>query len=420
MVALNDHECDNNTDRQPLTRFPIMQLTRKAGITLTAMAVAAALAWGFWPGPVPVEGVPVVRAPLRVTVEEEGRTRVKDRFVISAPVAGYLQRIQLEVGDAVTQGQTLAVMEPLRSEVLDPRSRARAEAQVAAAQAALKSAEEQVVSARAEDIYAQAEYRRKQKLLKDALISQDDLDQAQTLARQAVAARRSAEFAVEVARFDLEAAQTALQYSVSGDGVEELETVKLRAPVASRVLAIHHESEGVVVTGEDLLEIGDPAALEVAVDVLSADAVRIRPGGAVEFRRWGGEQSLDGVVRVVEPTGFTKISALGVEEQRVWVIADITSPREQWQQLGDGYRVEAHFILWEGQDVLQVPASALFHHGDGWAVFAIRGGKARRVAVQTGHSNGLVTQVLSGIEAGEVVIAHPDDRVEDGVRVAVQ
>ncbi|MGD8618612.1 MAG: HlyD family efflux transporter periplasmic adaptor subunit [Gammaproteobacteria bacterium] len=401
-------------------RFPIMQLTRKAGITLTAMAVAAALAWGFWPGPVPVEGVPVVRAPLRVTVEEEGRTRVKDRFVISAPVAGYLQRIQLEVGDAVTQGQTLAVMEPLRPEVLDPRSRARAEAQVAAAQAALKSAEEQVVSTRAEDIYAQAEYRRKQKLLKDALISQGDLDQAQTLARQAVAARRSAEFAVEVARFDLEAAQTALQYSVSGDGEEELETVKLRAPVASRVLAIHHESEGVVVTGEDLLEIGDPAALEVAVDVLSADAVRIRPGGAVEFRRWGGEQPLEGVVRVVEPTGFTKISALGVEEQRVWVIADITSPREQWQQLGDGYRVEANFILWEGQDVLQVPASTLFHHGDGWAVFAIRGGKARRVAVQAGHSNGLVTQVLTGIEAGEVVIAHPDDRVEDGVRVAVQ
>jgi len=207
---------------------------------------------------------------------------------------------------------------------------------------------------------------------------------------------------------------------MSSDGAEALETVKLRAPVASRVLAIHHESEGVVVTGEDLLEIGDPAALEVAVDVLSADAVRIHRGGAVQFQRWGGEQPLDGVVRVVEPTGFTKISALGVEGQRGWVIADITSPREQWQQLGDGYRVEAHFILWEGQDVLQVPASALFHHGDGWAVFVIRDGKARRVAVQIGHSNGLVTQVISGIESGEAVIAHPDDRVKDGVRVAMQ
>ena len=400
-----------------------MQLDRKTGITLTALAVVAALAWGFWPGPVPVEGVPVVRAPLRVTVEEEGRTRVKDRFIISAPVAGYLQRIQLEVGDAVTQGQTLAVMEPLRPEVLDPRSRARAEAQVAAAQAALQSAEEQVISARAEDIYAQAEYRRKQRLLKDALVSQGDLDQAQTLARQASAAKRSAEFAVEVARFDLEAAQTALQYSIAGDGdagEDKKDIVKLRAPVASRVLAIHHESEGVVVTGEDLLEIGDPAALEVAVDVLSADAVRIRPGGAAELQRWGGEQPLDGVVRIVEPSGFTKISALGVEEQRVWVIADITSPRELWQQLGDGYRVEAHFILWEDEDVLQLPASALFRHADGRAVFAIRDGRARRVAVQIGHSNGLVTEVLSGIATGEIVIVHPDDRVEDGVRVDLQ
>jgi HlyD family secretion protein len=397
-----------------------MQLNRKTGITLTAIAITAALLWGFWPGPVPVEGALVVRAPLRVTVEEEGRTRVKDRFIISAPVAGYLQRIQLEVGDAVTQGQTLAVMEPLRPEVLDPRSRARAEAQVAAAQAALKSAEEQVISARAEDVYAQAEYRRKQQLLKDALVSQDDLELAQTHARQAVAAKRSAEFAVEVARFDLEAAQTALRYSISGNGEEPLETVKLRAPVASRVLAIHHESEGVVMTGEDLLEIGDPAALEVAVDVLSADAVRIRPGGAVQLQRWGGEQPLDGLVRVVEPSGFTKISALGVEEQRVWVIADITSPRELWQQLGDGYRVEAHFILWDEDAVLQLPASALFRHADGWSVFAIRDGKARRVAVQIGHSNGLVTQILSGIDAGETVIVHPDDRIQDGVRVALQ
>jgi len=173
-------------------------------------------------------------------------------------------------------------------------------------------------------------------------------------------------------------------------------------------------------TGEDLLEIGDPAALEVAVDVLSADAVRIRPGGAVQLQRWGGEQPLDGLVRVVEPSGFTKISALGVEEQRVWVIADITSPRELWQQLGDGYRVEAHFILWDEDAVLQLPASALFRHADGWSVFAIRDGKARRVAVQIGHSNGLVTQILSGIDAGETVIVHPDDRIQDGVRVALQ
>ena len=231
------------------------------------------------------------------------------------------------------------------------------------------------------------------------------------------AEQRSADFAVEVARFELEAAQTALQYSITGNGETARETVKLRAPVSSRVLQLHRESEGVVATGEPLLEIGDPQALEVAVDVLSADAVRIRPGTPVEFHRWGGELPLEGVVRRIEPTGFTKVSALGVEEQRVWVIADLTTPQEQWQQLGDGYRVEAHFILWEAQDVLQVPASALFRHADGWAVFAVVSGRARLTAVRTGRNNGLVTQILSGLGEGDTVIVHPDDRIGDGVRV---
>lgn len=398
----------------------MMSLKRKTGFLLLAVAIAAGLAWGFWPAPLPVEFARVTEAPLRVVVEEEGQTRVKDRFVLSAPVAGYLQRIQLDVGDRVEQGQVLAVLEPLRPEVLDPRSRARAEAQVAAAEAALHAAQEQAAAAAAETRFARAELARKRRLQGDALISEGELDAAETRARQTGAEQRSADFAVDVARFELEAAQTALQFSITGDAAAARETVKLRAPVASRVLQLHHESEGVVSTGEALLEIGDPAALEVAVDVLSADAVRIRPGTPVEFHRWGGELPLDGVVRRIEPTGFTKVSALGVEEQRVWVIADLTTPRELWQQLGDGYRVEAHFILWQEQAVLQVPASALFRHADGWAVFAIRDGKARRVAVQTGHSNGLVTQVLSGIEAGEIVIVHPDDRIEDGVRVDQQ
>jgi HlyD family secretion protein len=395
-----------------------MRLNRKTGFILTTVVLLAALAWGFRPAPVLVEVAAVRQAPLSVTVEEEGRTRVKDRFVISAPVAGYLQRIRYDVGDAVAQGEVLAVMEPLRPEVLDPRRRARAEAQVAAASAALKAAEEKVAAARAETAYAQGEYARKKKLAADSLVSKEMLDESATRARQASAEQRSAEFAVEVARFDLEAAQTALKYSITGtDAAAAAETVKLRAPVASRVLNIHHESEGVVVTGEDLLEIGDPAALEVAVDVLSADAVRIRPGSLVKLYRWGGERPLDAVVRTVEPTGFTKISALGVEEQRVWVIADLTSPREDWQQLGDGYRVEAHFILWEADDVLQVPASALFRQGDGWAVYAVVGGKAWLRAVEIGHDNGLTTQIVSGLAVGDRVIEHPDDRIGDGVRV---
>lgn len=385
---------------------------------MLAVVLAAALAWGFWPAPVLVETAVVTAAPLRVSVEEEGQTRVKDRFVISAPVAGYLQRIQLDIGDRVMQDQVLAVMEPLRPEVLDPRSRARAEAQVAAADAALHAAEEQATAAAAETKFARAELARKRKLQADSLISEGELDAVTTRARQAAAEQRSADFGVDVARFELEAAQTALQFSITGNGAGTPESVKLRAPVTSRVLQLHHESEGVVATGEALLEIGDPEALEVAVDVLSADAVRIRPGTPVEFHRWGGELPLEGAVRSVEPTGFTKVSALGVEEQRVWVIADLITPREQWQQLGDGYRVEAEFILWQEAAVLQVPASALFRTADGWAVFAVVDGRARLVQVGTGRNNGLETQITAGLGAGESVIVHPDDRIEDGVRVS--
>lgn len=397
-----------------------MKMNRTATISLLAIVVLALLVWGFWPAPIVIESGAVVRAPLSVTVEEEGQTRVKDRFVISAPVAGYLQRITLEVGDGVTQGQTLALMEPLRPEVLDPRSRARAKAQVAAARATIKRAEQQVTAARAEAEYARDDYARKQQLQEQSLVSREALQQSATHSREAAAQLRSAEFDVEVARYELQAAQTALQYSIGSDTGKAPETVALLAPIASRALQVHRESEGVVATGEALLEIGDPAALEVAVDVLSADAVRIEPGTRVQLLRWGGPQELEAVVRTIEPTGFTHISALGVEEQRVWVIADLVSPRSDWEQLGDGYRVEARFILWHEEDVLQVPTSALFRHDDSWAVFIIDAGKARLSAVNTGHSNGLATQILQGADAGERVILHPDDRIADGVRVVAK
>ena len=394
-----------------------MKSNRTTVITLLGLVLLALLVWGFWPGAVLIESAVAVHAPLSVTVEEEGQTRVKDRYVISAPVAGYLQRIALEVGDTVTRGQTLALMEPLRPEVLDPRTRARAEAQVAAARAAIKRAEQQVTAARAEASFARSDHARKQELQEGSLVSRDALEQSAARYREAEAELRSAGFAVEVARHELEAAETALQYSIGDNGETATETVAIRAPVDSRVLQIHRESEGVVTTGEPLLEIGDPAALEVAVDVLSADAVRIQPGSKVQLLRWGGPQVLEAIVRTVEPTGFKHISALGVEEQRVWVIADLVSPRTDWEQLGDGYRVEARFILWHANNVLQVPASALFRHDDDWAVFTIDGGKARLATLSTGHGNGLVTQILDGIEAGEHVILHPDDRIAEGVRV---
>ncbi len=274
-----------------------------------------------------------------------------------------------------------------------------------------------MTAARAEASYARSDHARKQKLEEQSLVSREALEQSATRLREAEAELRSARFAVDVARHELEAAETALQYSIADNGEAAAETVSIKAPVASRVLQIHQESEGVITTGQPLLEIGDPAALEVAVDVLSADAVRIQPGSSVELLRWGGPQVLEAVVRTVEPTGFTRISALGVEEQRVWVIADLVSPRSDWQQLGDGYRVEARFILWQADDVLQVPASALFRHDDGWAVFTLDNGKARLTSVTIGRGNGLVTQILDGIEAGEHVIQHPDDRIGDGVRV---
>ena len=191
----------------------------------------------------------------------------------------------------------------------------------------------------------------------------------------------------------------------------------MRAPVAGKLLKIAHKSEGTVATGQPLVEIGDPKALEVEVDLLSADAVRIQPGTRVVFERWGGEGALEGAVRAIEPAGFTKVSALGVEEQRVWVIVSFTSPAAQWQRLGDGYRVEASFILWEGKDILQIPASALFRDGDGWATFVVQQGKAVKRVVQVGQRTGLAAQIVAGIQAGERVISHPDDRVREGVSV---
>ncbi|MDV3238581.1 MAG: efflux RND transporter periplasmic adaptor subunit [Gammaproteobacteria bacterium] len=396
-----------------------MTLHRHWGLGLTALALVAALVWGFMPRPVPVDVAAAGRGPLRVTVEEEGRTRVIDRYVVSAPVAGYVQRIQLRVGDAVVQCQTLAELEPLRSAVLDPRSRAEAEARVAAAQAAVLAAEQTARAAVADAQIAQKDYERRKALFKDGRISREEHDRAEAAARRAEATRRSSAFAVEVARHELEAARTALEYSAAQSaGAAAPERVAVQSPVAGRVLRVLRESEGVVASGQPLIEIGDPAALEVEIEVLSADAVRIRPGMRVEFSRWGGDGILEGRVRVIEPTGFTKVSALGVEEQRVLVIADITSPPEQWSRLGDGYRVEASFILWEGDDVLQIPASALFRHGDGWAVFTLDAGRAHLAPVTVGHSNGFAAQIVDGMTEGAPVIVHPSDAIADGVRVA--
>jgi len=385
-------------------------------ITITAV-VLLAIVYGFMPKPVPVDLVKISRGPLKVTVEEEGKTRVQDRFVVSAPVTGSIRRIKLDVGDRVQKGQTLVELEPLKSNLLDPRSRAAAEATVSSAEASLKVEEERARAAAADAEYTQRNLERIKKLFEGGYVARDVLEQAESGAKRAEANLLSAEAAVKVARFELDKARTALRHSAAEDTRIQDKIVTIQAPVNGSILKIYRESEGVVQSGEALIDIGDPEKLEVKVEVLSADAVKIKPGTSVLFERWGGNSNLSGKVRVVEPAGFTKISSLGVEEQRVLVIVDIASFPKSGQNLGDGYRLEASFIIWEGKDVLQVPASALFRKQDGWAVFVVKNKRALKREVKVGQRTGLAAEILSGLAEGEEVISHPDNSIEDGTRV---
>ncbi|HJW26971.1 MAG TPA: HlyD family efflux transporter periplasmic adaptor subunit [Rhodocyclaceae bacterium] len=387
---------------------------RRLFLGLLAVLLAWGLYSGFRPQPVEVDLGAASRGPLRVTVEQEGRTRVIDRYVVAAPVAAYARRIDLDVGDAVQPGTPVVELEPLRSEVLDPRRRAEAEARVAAAQANVGAAEQRLRAAEAGAGLAAKSLERARQLRSKGHVTVEAEDRALAESDRAASELRSAQFSVATARHELEAARTALRFAATGGAGTP---ILVKSPVAGQVLRIPRKSEGAVAAGQPLIDVGDPRELEVEVDVLSADAVRIGPGTRVLFERWGGDRVLEGKVSRVEPAGFTKVSALGVEEQRVWVIVAFTSSREQWQRLGDGYRVEASFILWEGQDVLQIPASSLFRDGDGWAAFVVKEDRAVKRRVEIGRRNALAAQVLSGVEAGEQVVVHPDDRVREGVRV---
>jgi HlyD family secretion protein len=387
------------------------------GFVVIGVLIIGLLVWGFWPRPVLVETVKAKRAPMTVTIEEEGQTRVIDRFIVSAPVDGVACRVKLDVGDPVEKGQTLLSISPLESSVLDPRSRANAEARVAAAKSALEVARQKADAARAGADYFRAELKRLKPLAEQGVISKGAYDKAKMDVLTGDATLRSANHAVEVAQYDLQAAETALKYSAGTETGDPSVRVPVKSPVTGRILQLQHECEGPVKTGQELLVVGDPTQLEVVVDLLSADAVKVKPGTKVLFDRWGGDEPLIGRVRTVEPYGFTKISALGVEEQRVNVIADFVSPKQEWQRLGDGYRVEARFVIWEGENVLQVPASSLFRVDDGWAVFLVKNGNAIQQMVKVGHRNGLIAQILEGVKEGEKVVNHPSDEVEDGVRI---
>ena len=361
-----------------------MIVKRYSTLIIISLLILVFIIWGYWPRAVLVDAQPVVRDVLTISVEEEGKTRVIDRYVVSAPVAGYAHRHELNVGDQVEQGACLVELEPLHSQVLDPRSKAQAQSRVAAAESALAAARQKADVAKANAQYAAKDLQRKSKLRRSNTISEDQYDSARTKMLISQAEQRSAEFAVDVAGHDLQAAKALLEYSGEGADLSAEKTIEICAPVSARVLTMHRKSEGAVTVGEPLIEIGDPNALEVVVDLLSEDAVRIKHGTKVLFDRWGGETLLEGITRKIEPTGFTKVSALGIEEQRVRVIADITSPAQQWSRLGDGYRVEASFIIWQQDDILQIPTNALFHHKDGWAIFVVEKGRARLRKVKAG------------------------------------
>lgn len=384
-----------------------------------ALAVIA-LVYALRPDPTWIDMAVATRDSLEVTIREEGRTRVQDRYVVSAPVAGYLHRVDLEVGDRVIPGELLTHLEPMPAGVLDARSRAEAQALVAAARSALNAARQQVNAAEADAELARDEYQRLEKLLSTDFVSREQLQQARAILLRAEASLRSARFNAEVAEHELAAARTRLEVSAAREGNDvTLERVPVRSPVNGAVLQLLRKSEGVIQAGAPVLELGNPDALEIVVEVLSFDAVNLAAGIPMRLHGWGGP-TLEARVRRVEPVGFVDISALGVEEQRVQVIADLTSPQPVWAALGDGYRVDAEFLLWRGEDVLQIPASALFTLGQERAVFMIEDGVARTQVVQVGRSNGLYTEITAGLTAGDQVVRHPDGQLADGIRVRVR
>jgi len=390
-------------------------LRRKLWITGVILVVVLAILYGFLPKTQEVDLVRLTQDPLQVTIEEEGRTRLRERFLISAPTAGYLRRIEAKVGDPARKGQIVAVLEPLRSQALDPRSRAAAEAVVSAAEASLTAAMEKERATTADADYTEKRLARISKLYAGGAVAKDQFDLTESEAKKARAVQLSARAAVDVARSELERAKSTLRNFTAVK--RTVEDVEIASPVNGAVFKIYRESEGAVQTGEPLIEIGDVRDLEVRVEVLSSDAVRIKPGMTVLFKRWGRDEPLTGRVRRVEPAGFTKLSSLGVEEQRVLVIADITTPPEKWRALGDGYRLEAHFVVWEGRDILQVPTSALFRSGKDWSVFIEEQGKARLRKVEIGQRTGLTAQIVSGLKENETVVAYPDDAISEGTKI---
>jgi HlyD family secretion protein len=388
---------------------------------LLGLIAAAALVAVFWPKPIGVELASVARGPLVVTVEGDGRTRIKERFIVSAPVTGQMPRVELHAGDRVALGATLVEITPTEPPLLDERTRAQAEAQVKLAVAGKAQSSARLSAAEATREFARSELARVETLVRSGAVNRSALEEAQLRIRTADADVQSAQFGARMAQYQIEMAQAALSRLTGGrrGGADHDKgtRVVVCSPIEGKVLRVIQESAGLVQAGAPLLEIGDPATLEIVVDLLSMDAVAVQPGSEAQIDQWGGDRVLEASVRLVEPSAFTKVSALGIEEQRVNVIADFTGPREAYRALGDGFRAHAQIVIWKRQDTIKLPMSALFRQGDGWVVFVVAEGRAHLRAVTIGRRGVREVEVLGGVAEGDRIIVHPGDQVTDGVRV---
>ena len=377
--------------------------------------IGGLLGVALWPRTLVVELATVSRGPLMVTVDEEGRTRVRDRFIVAAPVTGRVLRIDLDPGDRVARGEVVARVQPEPPALLDARAQGEAAAALESSQASLGHARAEEQRARAALSHAQHELARTRQLIVAGATATQDLEARETEAVLAREAANAATFAVRRASAEVERARARIATSVAATVVG---TVVVRSPVDGVVLQRLRESESVVPAGEPLITIGDPRRLEIVTDLLSTDAVRVQPGARAIIEQWGGDSALSATVRRIEPSGFTKLSALGVEEQRVNVVLEFPDDDEDCAPLADGYHVEARIVLWEAPDVLLVPTTALFRDGARWAVYVASDGRARRTIIELGRQTGQESEVISGLSEGDVVIVHPGDLVRDGVRIA--
>ena len=379
---------------------------------IAILGIAAAVV-ALRPDPVPVEITTVGRGPLLVTVDEDGETRAHDRYTIGAPVAARVDRIDLHEGDDVRRGQPVARLWPAP---LSARERQEQLARIESARALVRAADERERHAEADHAQARRERERIEALLRDGLASSQEAERARVAESTSAYEAQAGRFQAQAAQADLQAARAAL-LALDGARGDAPAAISLISPVDGKVLRIPDKSDRVVPAGAPLVVVGDPRQMEVVLDLLSAEAVKVKPGMPVLLEGWGGDSVLRARVRLVEPLAFTKVSALGVEEQRVNVIADFDDAPGA---LGDAFRIEARVVLWSGEDVLKVPASALFRHEGQWSLFVVEHGRARRRQVEPGHRGQLEVEILRGVLAGDQVIRHPSNDVEDGRRVRPQ